>query len=220
MTTSPPIPAPFLFRFRFSVPRRAALPKAGGCPLSLGPACRLPRPAAVGDQSTFADIRMAWNNKGLGVSAEVRRKQIAVATEAKRPTESDGLQLWIDTRDTHNIHRASQYCHHLCVLPASADQQDSGTSLIQQPIARAKREAPPISSKQSRVATRHYADGYRVELWLDAADLHGFDPDSHPRLGFYYCVRDRELGEQFLTVGHDFPFAFDPSVWSTVELSR
>ena len=69
------------------------------------------------------------------------------------------------------------------------------------------------------MATRHYPDGYRVELWLDAADLHGFDPEANPRLGFYYLVRDRELGEQFLSVEHDFPFAFDPSVWSTIELS-
>jgi hypothetical protein len=49
--------------------------------------------------------------------------------------------------------------------------------------------------------------------------LNGFDPEANPLLGFYYFLRDAELGEQFLTVGHEFPFPHDPSLWSTLELS-
>ena len=62
--------------------------------------------------------------------------------------------------------------------------------------------------------------GYRLEGWLPASVLHGFDPESQSRLGFYYALRDSEFGEQFLSVGQDFPYAIDPSLWSTLELVR
>ncbi len=52
------------------------------------------------------------------------------------------------------------------------------------------------------------------------AVLHGFDPEQNPRLGFCYAVRDAELGEQVLSVGADFPYAEDPSLWSVLELVR
>ena len=50
--------------------------------------------------------------------------------------------------------------------------------------------------------------------------LHGFDPEQNPRLGIYYAVRDTELGEQVLSVGSDFPYAEDPTLWSVLELVR
>jgi hypothetical protein len=54
---------------------------------------------------------------------------------------------------------------------------------------------------------------------LPAAVLHGYDPEQHPRLGFFYSIRDDELGEQVLSVGPEFPFWDDPSLWSVLELA-
>lgn len=62
--------------------------------------------------------------------------------------------------------------------------------------------------------------GYRLETFLPAAALNGFDPEEHPRLGFFYAVRDLEHGEQTLSVGTEFPFADDPSLWATLELVK
>lgn len=31
---------------------------------------------------------------------------------------------------------------------------------------------------------------------------------------------DAELGEQFLTIGREFPIDFDPSMWQVLELTR
>ena len=59
-----------------------------------------------------------------------------------------------------------------------------------------------------------------MEAFLPAVVLNGFDPEQNPRLGFYYAIRDAELGEQTLTVGSDFPYADDPSLWSVLELKR
>ena len=62
--------------------------------------------------------------------------------------------------------------------------------------------------------------GYLLEAFIPARVLTGFDPQENPRLGFYYHVHDAELGDQFLTVGREFPFAEDPSLWSTLELTK
>ena len=62
--------------------------------------------------------------------------------------------------------------------------------------------------------------GYRLEAFLPAAVLTGFDPEQHPRLGVYYAVRDGEKGDQFLAVNADFPVADDPSLWAVLELGK
>jgi len=62
--------------------------------------------------------------------------------------------------------------------------------------------------------------GYVVECFLPAAALHGFDPEQNRKLGFYYDVRDLELGEQTAGMEGDFPFAEDPSLWSVPELTN
>jgi hypothetical protein len=48
--------------------------------------------------------------------------------------------------------------------------------------------------------------------------LHGFDPEQNPRLGVFWSVRDQERGEQTLSIGPEFPFWEDPSLWSVLEL--
>ena len=62
--------------------------------------------------------------------------------------------------------------------------------------------------------------GYHLEAFLTAAGLTGYDPEQNPRLGFYYVVHDQELGNQVLSVGGEFPYAEDPSLWSVLELQR
>ena len=71
-------------------------------------------------------------------------------------------------------------------------------------------------------AIRSFAErtrtGYRLELFLPASALLGFDPETNRRLGFAYRVTDPDRGDQFLTVGREFPIGEDPSLWATLEL--
>jgi len=55
---------------------------------------------------------------------------------------------------------------------------------------------------------------------LPAEVLTGFDPAENPRLGFFYWLKDTELGSQSLTASRDFPVAEDPSLWSVLELGK
>ena len=62
--------------------------------------------------------------------------------------------------------------------------------------------------------------GYRIEAFLSANVLAGFDPEQYPRLGVFYAVRDFELGEQTPGADSDFPFAEDPSLWASMDLVK
>ncbi len=91
---------------------------------------------------------------------------------------------------------------------------------MQRPIARAREESPLADPADISIAADVAKDGYLLQCWFPASVLHGYDPDATPRLGFYYFLRDEEFGQQYLSVGPEFPFAADPSLWATLELQR
>jgi hypothetical protein len=128
--------------------------------------------------------------------------------------------LWIDTRDSRTSHRASRYCQQFHFLPSGGGEDKDEPAVVPMKINRALQDAPLPDAASIPFRTTITKDGYRLEVFLPAAALSGFDPAEHPRLGFYYVVRDRELGDQFLSVNGDFPFADDPSLWSVLELVK
>jgi hypothetical protein len=193
------------------------LPRAGKKLLDLPADFALADFGALDEAPPFGQLRLAWNEHGLGISVAVEGKKQRPKCDPRAPESSDGLRIFIDTRDTQNIHRASRYCQQFFLLPNSGP----GTAdpcVVQSPILRAREVAPRANVAEIRMNTAVSKAGYRLEAWLPAKVLHGYDPEAQPRLGFYYALRDAELGEQFLSVGHDFPFAIDPSLWSTLEL--
>lgn len=211
------LPPTFFFRFAIPVLHQPDVPRQNGNLLDLPEECRVPRVALSEVSGRFGDLRLAWNAHGLAVSVEVHGKKMPVSGQAKQPTVGDGLQIWIDTRNTQTIHRASRYCHHFGFLPGE-DKKSSKPHAMELPINRARELRDLANSDDIEVASQHFKDGYRLEAWLPAKVMVGFDPDANPQLGFYYLLQDAELGRQFLTVGEEFPFAEDPSVWSTLEL--
>lgn len=215
------LPPSFLFRFAYTVRHLEELPAPKGQPLSLPDACRLPTGTGlVPKDKPFAELRLAWNSRGLGLSLTVTGKKQDVKCDPNQPASSDGLTFWIDTRNTQNIHRASRFCHMFVALPGGDRRDKSLASIRQIAIARAREEAAKASATDMRVTHELLTDGYRLDVWLAADALQGYDPESSPRLGFYYHVRDRELGDQFLGVDQTFPFDHDPSLWATLELQR
>jgi len=121
-------------------------------------------------------------------------------------------------RDTRTIHRATRYCHQFYFLPTGAGPDRDQPACGQWKINRALEDAPLASADELLYVCRPQTGGYRMEIFLPAAVLYGFDPESNRRLGFFYTVRDAELGEQTLGLGPEFPFWEDPSLWSTLEL--
>jgi hypothetical protein len=188
--------------------------------VDLPDAARLHNFADLDGLKNFTDVRLAWNEFGLAVQAEVKGKDQPPVGDADRPWASDGLALWIDTRDARSGHRASRYCHQFHLLPAGSGPEKDEPVVVQSKINRALQDAPLANVADIPFRGFRTKGGYRLEAFLPAAVLNGFDPEQHPRLGVYYAVRDQELGDQVLSVSGDFPFASDPSLWAVLELVK
>ena len=209
----------FLFRWSFPVTRIDTLPHRTGRLLDLPDACRLPSVGELDSRRDFADVRLAWNASGLGVSVEVRGRTKKVKCSAALNELSDGLTVWIDTRNTQGVHRATRFCHQFCLMPLGGGRKSVDPLAIAIPLARAREEVAPLDLSLIQLQSAIASDGYRLEAWLPAAVFIGFDPATSPKLGFHYLVRDVEFGDQSLAVGTEFPVASDPSRWQTLELT-
>src|SRR5215207_8163614 len=119
-----PLPARFLVRLSFACPYVGNVPAEGDADglFDLPEKCRLDNLAAVEGRRNFADVRLAWNESGIAVQAVVTGKQQPPAGDAARPRGSDGLTLWLDTRDARAGHRASRTCHQFHFLAAGGGE--------------------------------------------------------------------------------------------------
>lgn len=174
---------------------------------------------ALDNRPAFADFRAGWNDDGLLFNVLVAGKKDKIKCDSEKPLVSDGLQLWIDTRNTPGVHRANRFCHLFCVLPTGSGKNKQEPSARQLEIPRCRETAPMDASESLRCKSSIYDDGYSLSLWIPAESLNGFDPDQSPVLGFYYAVFDNELGTQTLGLGQEFPYHSDPSLWQSLELS-
>src|SRR5438128_2508780 len=112
------VPHRFLFRLAYPCRYLKGVPKEKDDRLlELPENCRIDNFAGMDEQGNFADVRLAWNEFGLGAQVEVRGKDQLPQADATRPRTSDGVTLWIDTRDARTSHRASRYCHQFHFLP-------------------------------------------------------------------------------------------------------
>ncbi len=213
------IPPTFAFRFAFPVSHAAEIPRRGKRLLDLSDEHRLFRPGAdFSPHECPISVFCGWNNSGLGFAVEVHGKQHPPVSNPDRPDETDAFQLWIHTRSARTIHRANRLCHQFCVLPNGGGEDGLQAIVRQLPVPRASEDAPLFPPESFQAATESLDNGYRLEFWLPAETLNGFDPEDSPQLGFYWMLRDAELGDVCLTVDAAFPFSSDPSLWETLEL--
>ena len=213
------IPPSFAFRFAFPVPHSDAIPRRGKRLLKLSEEHRLLRPGNdLSDESCPVTVSCGWNEKGIGFTVEVHGKQHPPVSNPDRPDETDAFQLWLHTRSARTIHRANRLCHQFCVLPNGGGDDGLQPLIRQIPVARANEDAPISPPDSFRATTETLSDGYRLEFWLPADTLNGFNPEDSPQLGFSWMLRDAELGDITLTVDAAFPFASDPSLWETLDL--
>jgi hypothetical protein len=188
--------------------------------MDLEPKHRLVDLGSLEGQPGGCDFRAAWSPSGLAFSARVEGKRQAPWCRAAKVEDSDGVQVWIDTRDVHNVHRAGRFCHRFLFLPAGAGPRLDQPAAQWLPINRAREHPNPVRPGLIRVRSVRLPGGYLLEAFLPAEALTGFDPQEHPRLGFQYAVLDRELGERTFTAGSPLPYQEDPGLWATLELVK
>jgi hypothetical protein len=211
----------FLFRFSLPLLRHDMIWKSGG--VELDESHRLLNLAELDAGSddrepAFADVRVCWSADGLLFNVGVQGKRQAPWCRDGRLEDSDGLTVWIDTRATQNIHRASRYCHRYVFLPVGGGHGQDQPLADQMLINRARENARPIRPRELQVASQLTKNGYWLAAHVPAAALGGYDPQQHRQIGFTYAVFDRELGRQTFATGSGFPFEEDPSCWAVLEL--
>jgi hypothetical protein len=219
--STPLLPQAFWFRLAIPCQRIDGIPRSGsrGRLLDLPRSCALPEFVQLDGREAWADVRVAWNSSGLAVAVTVEGKEDPISYDRGISSLTDSVQLWIDTRDTREIHRATRFCHHFtALLNPSGPRGSLGIELRQTPINRAQANAPLCQPESILARAESLRKGWRLELFLPDEVLNGFDPETNRRLGFAYQVTDAEREDQFLSVGREFPISEDPSLWSTLEL--
>jgi hypothetical protein len=206
--------------FRFAAPcwhTKERWTAAAG--IALGEKYRLPSFGELGGKKTFADVRLAWNEAGMALNVTVRGKQQPIWCRDSRLDDSDGVQLWIDTRNTQNIHRAGRFCHRFLFLPTGAGGKGDEPAAMLLAINRAKESPREIDQRSLQVRSELKRDGYALAAFIPAGALTGYSPADQKSLSFSYAVIDRELGWQTFSVGPELPFTDDPSLWGTLDLT-
>ena len=212
------VPPSFLFQYSMAVPRVEAIPRKKGSLLQLDDGCSLFVPGSMNDTDNAFGLRMAWNPEGLGVELDVPGKKLPPAGRHKDLKNSDYISLFVDTRHTANVHRATEYCLSLVVLPCDEDADEKPTAAFVE-IAQQRASRRDRDGRKCPAQLHVRPDGYRLEIWIPTSQMFGFDEAPEiGRIGFSCLIHDTELGEIPLNVGGDFPVAFDPSTWLQLEL--
>ena len=212
----PKRPAPLIdptFLFRFEVQVRNAPLKWTTKGLKLPEKCRLPSFGGLSGRPVFADVRLGWSSEGIGIHLLVNGKRQLPWCRDSRPEDSDGFHLWIDTRSSPNIHRATKYCHRFLWMPSGGGSKREHPVAGLVPINRARFQPNPINNGVIKVAAAPRHDGYEMSGLIPAKAMTGYDPADQPRISLYYAVIDRELGWQTLSLGPEYPVMEDPSLW-------
>ncbi|MCC6508413.1 MAG: hypothetical protein IT423_04855 [Pirellulaceae bacterium] len=162
---------------------------------------------------------MAISDSGLFLSTHVTGKRQLPWCRESRIEDSDGLHVWIDTRNARDVQRATRYCHRFVFAPMGRGAKNEQPFASWAPINRARENSRPPAEKLLSVQSTPHKSGYELHASLAWQALTGFDAADFPIIGFYLAVLDRELGCQSLGLAPPLPVAEDPSRWMELNLT-
>jgi hypothetical protein len=175
--------------------------------------------AELSGEPKFAQVRLAVGKDAFFFQLDVQGKKQLPWCRESRLEDSDGLHVWIDTRNSRDIHRATKFCYRLGFFAMGrgpkADLPFAGWA----PINRARDNSQPPPDDRMAVRAVVQNDRYRVVASVQFDALPGLDLQDFPVVGFYYGVQDRELGWQSLALLPTLPVAEDPSLWGQLQIA-
>ena len=174
------IPKNLLFRYRLNCQEYTGKVNSK---FDLDESFQLPHLGAFESQHNFADVRVGWHEKGLLLSVSVTTKKQALWCRPSELLDSDGIQFWIDTRDTHNVHRATKFCHWFVVLPASGPK-DNKPLVSMLKINRSRADSPTINRAPVQATSKITKTGYVLKAFVPGETLNGWDANEHRNIGY------------------------------------
>lgn len=189
-------------------------------PEALPDECILPSLSAeLAGQPKFGQVRLGVGRDALFFQADVQGKHKLPWCRESRVEDSDGLHVWLDTRNSREIHRATKYCHRFGFFPMGRGPKADLPFVGWAPINRARENPPPPPDDQVAIRARVSEGRYRLVAAMQFTALSGLDLNDFPTVGFYFAIADRELGWQSLALQPDLPVAENPSLWSQLLLA-
>lgn len=166
------------------------------------------------------NTRIAWSEDGLSLQFTVSGKKQKPYCRITDLEQSDSFEIFVDTRNTKTVHRATRFCHRFLFLPCGGgpnEKEPYGTMLK---IRLARGEPTGIGQFQPQVTCQNKRGGYQLTCHLPKKFLEGWQPLEQPEIGIYYLFRDQELGVLPMVYDSALPVGEDPSLWPTAFLSK
>jgi len=183
----------------------------------------IPHFAALSGGASNSTVHAAWSELGLYFAVDVMGKASPPRFVQARGGFSDGLRIWIDTRCSPGIHRATRFCHCFHFFPGQANSSSTSESGdlprgILDEIPRAREQPAKIVETDLHVESEFTRNGYTLWAHIPTDCLTGYSPLEFDRISIFYDVVDHELGTQSLTLGPELRYAEDPSLWVQAKL--
>lgn len=164
-------------------------------------------------QTTFADVRVGWNEMGLLFHFKVRFR----SKQSFYPniTEGESIEIFIDTRNLKNIHYNTRFCHHFYFLPFPVESPKMGE------ITEFKfyDKRPLCSPEDLKCEWKYDGKHYSASILIPQESLCGFDPSQFSTIGFNYRVNRKGTKPQdFSASSEEYKVEELPSIWSTMHL--
>lgn len=220
------IPPDFYFEIENQAHRFDDLPgelNRPGKMCALPKSCRIVSSSDLAGEPDWADVRCGWSPKGLGFVFDYPGL-------ARAKTGTVRLDVWIDTRNTRNIHRGTRFCHQFRLefdptvtinrKRAGNESMAPGAEVSQIRINRALADAPVADRTTvfTDLLLNPAAGGFRLALFLSDGALNGYDPEVNRSLGLAYRLSAPNRERQRLGPGMEFPVPEDPSLWTVLQL--
>lgn len=166
------------------------------------------------------DTRIAWSEEGLTIQFTLTGKTRRPYCRLNDLEHSDAIEVFVDTRNTKTVHRATRYCHRFLLLPTGTgpSEKDPYGSMLK--INMARGEPPTFGAYQPQVESKIMANGYQLTCHLSRKYLEGWAPSEQPEIGLYFQLRDSELGHIHFAYDRQLPVGEDPSLWPTAFLAK
>jgi hypothetical protein len=198
------------------IPRLDPLPPLDGGLRRWPPEGLLPDLTGLHDQVAFGRAWAGWSPQGLAFAFDVEAGH-DLWGDPDHPYRSDGVEVWVDTRDSRDAKKPTPYCHHLVVVAGAQGAVAVGL--------RVGGSAPPDERErlghvraEARGGTGRARGRYGLEVFLAAEAMDGYAPLESGSVGLAYRLRSSRRAVQDLSFGDAFPLWRNPSLWRSARL--
>ncbi len=171
----------------------------------------LPDVSPLFGEEKFADFHLGWNERGL--LGYIKMSKPYEQSFFPNYEEGDSVEVFIDTRDLKKTGFATKFCHHFVFL--SHEVQEIQVQEVTK--FRSEDSHPLCDSSEIECKCVYGKKEYSMLFFIPSSCLHGYDPQTFPRMGFTFKInRYKGQAQHFSVSSHYFDIMQSPSHWSSL----